>query len=163
MNDNPAACCTALSARTEGTPDNSFYCQIKVCIIHDNDGIFTAHFQRYLFQLSAAGCRNVSSYFVRTGERNYPNIFVFHHPVSDLGTGTEDNIQYPFRKSSLFTNFCQFISHNRRFSSRFPNYRISGNDGREGLPCRNSNREIPRGNNSDNTNWSTLAHGKFIF
>ena len=153
------ACCddeargggATLSGREKRAIDGGFHGGFQVGIIEHDQRVFAAHFQLHFFHRRDldASRRHFAAGRDRTGKGDGGDILVLQQGLTDFRAATHHQIEHTGRQAGADQNIHQCPSRTGDKICGFEHDRVAiGQSGRD-LPCRNGNREIPRGDHTD--------------
>src|SRR5215207_6076511 len=86
-----------------------------------------------------------------------------HQRLCHFRTRGHDEVENPGRQTSFFENFDKGGRDGGSLWGGFPNDRVTRNQGRENFPGGDSDREIPRRDETHNARRVTNSHAEFIW
>ena len=162
VNRNAACRGATLAGGAKAAPHRAIHRQIKICVVHHDDDVFAAHFERHMLEVRRARFRNDSSHRRRTGKTQHGNFFVLRKWSARVGPVTAHEIDHAFWQTCFRQCLDQVIRRQRRIFGRLQDHGISRNQRRHHFPRRNRHRKIPRRDHSAHADRLPHTHGKFI-
>ena len=86
----------------ERAPENAVRGEVEVGVVHDDHGVFAAHFQRDALIQRAPRGRNGDAGFGRAGETRPGHVRMRDDRVAHVGTAAEDEVDHAGGKPSFF-------------------------------------------------------------
>jgi hypothetical protein len=158
VHDDAAGCRAALAGGPESAPDDPVQGEPEVRVIHHDDGVLPTHFQRNALAQSRTLDGDLLADLIGPGEGDERDVRVLDERGPHRLAGSEDEVEHAGRQTGFLEDLDESDSRARCVASGLEDDRVPADQRRHDLPGRYGDREVPRRDEPDHADRSTLRH-----
>ena len=162
LHDDAAGRGAALSGSAKGAPQAAFDGEVEVGVIEHNHGIFSAQFERAMFEALGGGGADDPAHGGRSGQRDGADRRVLGQGRPDFGAESGHDVDHAFGYAGIGQRLHQVKGGEGRVLRRFNHAGVAADDGGQQLPRRNRHGKVPGRNHAADADRLAHGHGEFV-
>ena len=145
VDDDAAGRGAALSGRAEAAPQAAVDRQLEVGVVEDDDRVLAAHLEVDLLERRRGGLVHEPAGRRRSGERDDPDGGMGDERRPGAGAIAGHEVDDAGRQAGVGQRLHEVDGRERRLLGRLQHHGVAADQGREDLPGRHGDREVPGG------------------